>query len=121
MPLAHGLNSDERHPVGHSKGEWTLSRFHDRECGGGEDWFRLSADSTLDLEITACSDGFQFGQNEANACLLWAAPRLLAACVAAEACLREAGMGRGTLGHQLRAAIEDATLGPATEKGRMRQ
>jgi hypothetical protein len=63
----------------HSAGPWTLHRFKDTECGGGEDWFRLSADSTLFVTIAACSDGYVPNQNEANAYLLWAAPDLLAA------------------------------------------
>jgi hypothetical protein len=56
-------------------GPWTLSRL---KSGGGEPSFRIDGDPTLLLFVSACSDGFVIGQNEANANLIATAPDLLA-------------------------------------------
>ncbi len=64
----------------HTPGPWDLRRISPQL--GGEPIFLISAESTLFLRVQACADGFVFGQNEANAYLIAAAPDLLAACVA---------------------------------------
>lgn len=60
----------------YSEGPWTLDEFRDEDSG--EEWFRISARSTLNLTLRECSDGYQVGQNRANAHLIVNAPEIAA-------------------------------------------
>ena len=60
----------------HSKGPWEIQELLDHE--GGNPTYRITAESTLFLNVTECADGYVPGQNEANARLIAAAPDLLA-------------------------------------------
>lgn len=60
----------------HSPGPWLLTELPFNECGQQEPDFRVEAASTLFLTVSPCADGFQFGQNEANARLIAAAPTM---------------------------------------------
>lgn len=68
--------------AGHSPGPWELTELACGNDGEVEPSFRIEAASTLFLTVSPCADGFQFGQNEANARLIAAAPDLLEAATA---------------------------------------
>ena len=68
--------------TGHSPGPWELTELACGNDGEVEPSFRIEAESTLFLTVSPCADGFQFGQNEANARLIAASPDLLEACQA---------------------------------------
>lgn len=64
----------------HTPAPWTIRELQPDNDGEQEPSFRIEGESTLFLIVTPCSDGFVFGQNEANARLIAASPDLLAAC-----------------------------------------
>ena len=68
--------------VSHTPGPWDLQELPLGNDGEQEPTFRISADPTLFLHVTACSDGYQPDQNRANAHLIVASPDLLAMCEA---------------------------------------
>jgi len=57
-----------------SASPWTIEPLNDE---GTEPCFRISAESTLFLEVCPCADGYVPGQNAANAHLIFAARDLL--------------------------------------------
>lgn len=67
----------------HSPEPWTLTELRPEE-GEQEPCYRLEAESTLFVTIAPCSDGFKFGQNQANAYLLWSSPDMHTALVETE-------------------------------------
>lgn len=63
----------------HTPGPWELiGPMGTEHLHGAEPWFWVSADRTLHLRVAACSDGYVVGENEANARLIAAAPRMYA-------------------------------------------
>jgi len=71
----------------HTPGPWRIQDLQPAiragNCKAGPDGtrFRVYGDTTLWLDVVADSDGFVFGENEANARLIAAAPELLEALI----------------------------------------
>lgn len=88
----------------HTPGPWTLSN---RMCPDrGEGFFWVSAERTLHLMVAPCPEGFVFGENEANARIIAAAPELLEACKLA---LEQINANDYRTRDTIRAAIAKAT------------
>jgi hypothetical protein len=73
----------------HSPGPWVMSGPLGPKEKIIDTSFWVSADTTLHLYVAPCADGFVFGENEANARLISAAPDLLSACQSALAMLND--------------------------------
>ena len=91
----------------HSAGPWELTRWPEDD---DEPRFRISAESTLHLDIHACADGYVPGQNEANALLIAAAPCLLAFALEFVENFTEDGKRHEDTEHSIKELVEMARL-----------